>query len=70
MKAEPKTLSERLSGFLRWFFNASPVWVDERSLLRDTPSGEERRDSSGHADRRRGDARSADFHRGSRRDPS
>ena len=43
--------------FLRWFFNASPFWVDERKILR-TPSiphrGVERR--ANPRDRRRGQA--------------
>jgi hypothetical protein len=70
MNLDLETLSRRLSGFFKWFFNASPVWVDERSLLRDTPSGEERRDASGHADRRRGERSSVNLRRGSRNDPT
>jgi hypothetical protein len=27
-----------LDDFVRWFFNASPVWVDERKLTNDGPS--------------------------------
>lgn len=23
-------------GFVKWFFNASPVWVDERRILKDS----------------------------------
>lgn len=27
-----------LDDFVKWFFNASPVWVDERSILKDSPN--------------------------------
>jgi hypothetical protein len=60
MKADMKTLTDRLGRFFEWFFNASPVWVDERSLLRETPSAE-RRAGSGRSDRRRGDERAIRF---------
>ena len=68
MNADLKRLVERVGRFVKWFFNASPVWVDERSLLRDSP-GAERRASSGHADRRRRGAQHPDtFPGGSRSD--
>ena len=69
MKADLKTLAERLGDFFKWFFNASPVWVDERSLLRESPSAE-RRSTSGRADRRRGSERDTSFPGGSRSDES
>ena len=41
--------------FVKWFFNASPMWVDERKILRATPQSGEPLNRRGPArDRRRG----------------
>jgi hypothetical protein len=53
-----KTRNTWLDGFVRWFFNASPVWVDEHDDARpaiDTSTPRERRvqgDRRRHADPR------------------
>ncbi len=32
--------TSRLDEFVKWFFNASPMWVDERKIWRPTPDFE------------------------------
>lgn len=61
-----KIRSQWLDDFMKWFFNASPMWVDERQGLMDGVDNEpanrrslddrrrdpDSRDSARHADRR------------------
>jgi len=47
-----KTHASWLDGFVKWFFNASPVWVDERDVVRE-PFKDVPRNRCVHADRRR-----------------
>ena len=42
-----------LDGFVKWFFNASPVWVDERDDARPTVDTSAPRERRVHGDRRR-----------------
>lgn len=44
--------SQRLEDFFKWFFNASPVWVDERSELDELPSRADRANRRCLEDRR------------------
>jgi len=50
-----KTRASWLDGFVKWFFNASPVWVDERDVAREPFETETAvpRDRRVQADRRR-----------------
>jgi len=49
---EMKTRASWLDGFVKWFFNASPVWVDERDVVKE-PFQDVPRNRRVHADRRR-----------------
>jgi hypothetical protein len=48
-----KTRASWLDDFVKWFFNASPVWVDERDVVREPFDADVPRDRRGHPDRRR-----------------
>ena len=64
-----KTRASWLDGFVKWFFNASPVWVDEREVVGE-PFEDVPRDRRVRADRRRPvearDGASADRRRSAR----
>jgi hypothetical protein len=48
-----KTHNTWLDGFVKWFFNASPVWVDERDDARSPVDTHVQRERRVHGDRRR-----------------
>ena len=48
-----KTGNTWLDGFVKWFFNASPVWVDERDDALPTVDTSLPRERRVHGDRRR-----------------
>ena len=50
MKA--KVHNSWLDGFVKWFFNASPVWIDERDDARPAFGSTEPRNRRVNADRR------------------
>jgi hypothetical protein len=48
-----KTRNTWLDGFVKWFFNASPVWVDERDDARSPVDPDVPRERRVQGDRRR-----------------
>jgi hypothetical protein len=48
-----RTRNSWLDGFVKWFFNASPVWVEERDDTRPPVDASVLPDRRVHGDRRR-----------------
>lgn len=62
-----KVRSGWFDDFVKWFFNASPVWVDERSMAREEASRSPRANRRTVDDRRsHPDPRGASQHAGKR----